>query len=169
MKRILETERLLLRNLELSDVDCIHDYRNNPDCARYQRWEIFSKEALRQWIPQFRDDAFLSTKEEQHYAVCDKQTGALVGELAYFYRENDCITLGITISYQQQKQGYAFEMLTEVIRQIRARYPALDIVALIEPENVKSIRLFERLGFVQECYAESIASCVYVLYGVNHH
>ena len=168
MKRILETDRLVLRNLEPSDVDSIHDYRNNPECRKYQRWDVFTKEELRQWIPQFRDDVFLSTKEEQHYAVCDKQTGALVGELAYFYRENDCITLGISISYWQQKQGFAFEILTEVIRQIRARYPALDIVALIEQENVKSIRLFEKLGFVQECYAESIASCVYVLYGVKN-
>lgn len=168
MKRILETDRLVLRNLEPSDVDGIHDYRNNPECRKYQRWDVFTKEELRQWIPQFRDDVFLSTKEEQHYTVCDKQTGGLVGELAYFYRENDCITLGISISYRQQKQGFAFEILTEVIRQIRARYPALDIVALIEPENVKSIRLFEKLGFVQECYAESIASCVYVLYGVKN-
>ena len=56
-------------------------------------------------------------------------------------------------------------MLTEVIRQIQLRYPGMDIVGLIEKENVKSIGLFEKLGFVQECYAESMGSYVYVIYG----
>lgn len=55
-------------------------------------------------------------------------------------------------------------MLTEVIRLIREKYPTMDIVGLIEKDNIKSIGLFEKLGFQQECFAESIYSYVYVLY-----
>ena len=58
-------------------------------------------------------------------------------------------------------------MLTAVIEQIKEKYPAMDIVGLIEKENVKSIGLFEKLGFVQECYAESMGSYVYVIYGTQ--
>ncbi len=54
-------------------------------------------------------------------------------------------------------------MLREVIRSVREKYPTLDIVALIDKDNRKSQCLFEKLGFRQECYADSIASFVYVL------
>lgn len=33
----IETDRLLLRNVEPKDADIMHDYRNNEICARYQR------------------------------------------------------------------------------------------------------------------------------------
>lgn len=48
---------------------------------------------------------------------------------------------------------------------LRKAYPSLDIVALIERENVASIALARKLDFVEECYAESIGSYVFVLYG----
>lgn len=163
--KFLETERLYLRNLMPEDVEEIYDYRNNEECRKYQRWDDFTQEAVTAFVEKYGADEFLSTKEEQHFAVCLAENDALVGELAYFYSAGDCITLGISISYKYHKKGFAYEMLTEVIRQIQLRYPGMDIVGLIEKENVKSIGLFEKLGFVQECYAESMGSYVYVIYG----
>lgn len=162
--KLLETERLYLRNLKLSDVKSMVDYRNNEECNRYQRWNAFTSEEICSFIEQFQEDEFLSAKKEQHFAICSKSTSELIGELAYFYTPNDCITLGISISYRYHRNGSAYEILTEVIRRIREQYPSLDIVGLIEKENIKSIKLVEKLGFVQECYAESISSYVYVMY-----
>ena len=163
--KFLETERLYLRNLMQEDVEEICDYRNNEECRKYQRWEDFTQEAVKVFVEKYQADEFLSTKEEQHYAVCLAENDALVGELAYFYTEGDCITLGISISYKYHKKGLAYELLAAVIKQIQEKYPEMDIVGLIEKENEKSIGLFEKLGFVQECYAESISSYVYVIYG----
>jgi len=161
---LMETERLLLRNLELSDINEIYDYRNNEVCNQYQRWDDFTKEDILSFITNFKEDVFLSVKDEQHFAICEKQSLELVGELAYFYVPDDCITLGISISYKYHKNGFAYEMLKEVVRLIRIQHPTMDIVGLIEKDNIKSIGLFEKLGFQQECYAESIASYVYVMY-----
>jgi len=163
--KFLETERLYLRNLMQEDVEEICDYRNNEECRKYQRWEDFTQEAVKVFVEKYQADEFLSTKEEQHYAVCLAENDALVGELAYFYTEGDCITLGISISYKYHKKGLAYELLAAVIKQIQEKYPEMDIVGLIEKENEKSIGLFEKLGFVQECYAEAMESYVYVIYG----
>lgn len=35
--QFLETERLVLRNVEAADAEVMHDYRNNELCARFQR------------------------------------------------------------------------------------------------------------------------------------
>lgn len=58
-------------------------------------------------------------------------------------------------------------MLREVIERTQKAHSKLDIVALIEPENAGSIRLFEKLGFVREGYAKSIDSYVYTIPGTT--
>lgn len=165
MGKILQTHRLFLRNLLPQDEPGIHRYRNDPRCFAYQRWEDTSREAVRRFLREFSGSCFLSGQEEQHYAICT-QDGTLAGDLSYFYTEEDrCVTLGITIAPEHQRRGYAFEILHGVIAAVQARHPALDIVALIDKENAPSIALFEKLGFCRECYAESIASYVYVING----
>lgn len=164
MAIFLKTERLLLRNLKEADADAIYAWRNDPQCREFQRWEDTSREAVMALVRTFGGDEFLSDKEEQHYAVCIGEQ--LVGDLSYFYTEEDtCITLGITIAPRFQRKGYAREILRAVIGAIQSRHPWLDIVALIDKENRASIALFEHLGFYRECYAESIASYVYVIDG----
>ena len=161
---LLKTPRLYLRNLCAEDVETIHAYRNDPACYRYQRWEDTSLSSIRSFVEDFEKDVFLSKKEEQHYAICIGS--ALAGDLSWFYTEADnCITLGITIAPEYQRRGIAREILDAVIRAIQTNYPMLDIVALIDKENTPSIALFEKLGFYRECYAESIASYVYVIDG----
>lgn len=162
----LQTARLLLRNLSPTDLDALYDYRNNEGCARYQHWENTSKEYLREWIERYAQSAFLSKEPEQHYAIC-RATGAadgqLIGDLSYFYNGDDpCITLGYTISYRHWRQGYAFEMLSALLPAIQKAYPQTDIVALVEKENVPSIALLQKCGFVEEGFSEKINSCIFV-------
>ncbi len=163
----LETDRLILRNLASSDLDELFDYRNNALCAKFQRWEDTSREFLADYIGKFGADMFGSEAEEQHYAVSLKD-GILAGDLSCFFTEKDnCITLGITISYKHHHQGYAFEILSAAVENLREGYPAMDIVALIEKDNTPSIALFEKLGFERECYGETIGSYVYTLFAAK--
>lgn len=163
MSVFLKTQRLMLRNLCSSDEEAVFHWRNDPICAKYQRWEDTTRSEIEGYISRHREDIFPSLKEEQHYAIAD-YSGNAVGELAYFYTASDCcITLGITVSLPFHRQGYAFEMLQTIVDKIRNTYPELEIVGLIDKDNTASIRLFEKLGFIRECYAESIDSYVYTL------
>ena len=45
------------------------------------------------------------------------------------------------------------------------KYPSVDIVALIEKDNTASISLFKKLGFIEECFADSIQSYVFIING----
>ena len=163
---MLRTERLRLRNLRQTDLDTMFDYRNDIKCNLYQRYEDTSRECLQKFIQSYGDSAFLSKEEEQHYAVeCDKNS-EMIGDISVFYSESDnCFTLGITIAPMFQEQGYAYEILKELVKKIQNDYPSTDIVALIEKDNSKSISLFKKLNFVEECYAESIQSYVFTIYG----
>lgn len=163
---MLETKRLLLRNLCPADVDGMLAYRKDPQCSAYQRYEATSREALRRFVETYESSRFLSLEEEQHYAIVFRETGEIMGDFSLFYTGKDnCFTLGITIAPDFQKQGYGHELLKAVTERLREAYPTVDIVALIEKENVASIALARKLDFVEECYAESIGSYVFVIYG----
>ena len=165
IKYYLETDRLILRNLCNEDIYKIYDYRNNINCYKYQKWENTSMQSLKDFVTQFYHSNFLSLEKEQHYAICLKNN-EIIGDLSYFYTEEDqCITLGYTISYKYQRNGYAFEILSLLVDKIKKFFPHLDIVALVDYNNIPSINLLKKLGFYEECYVEQIKSYIYVIDG----
>ena len=163
---MLRTTRLYLRNLCHADVGTLFDYRNDSRCNLHQRYENTSMAYLQKFVQDYSDSTFLSKEEEQHYAIVCNAKCEMIGDISVFFSEADnCFTLGITIAPQFQKQGYAYELLKEVIAQIQNHYPSVDIVALIEKDNANSISLFKKLKFIEECYADSIQSYVFTIYG----
>lgn len=156
-----KTDRLILRNLREHDIEEIYDYRNNEACFQYQKWEDTSREAIASLVKEYQNSQFLSLEKEQHYAICVKNS-KIIGEISYFYTQEDsCITLGYTISYKHHRKGYAFEILSAIIREIKLHFPDLEIVCLVEKENVPSINLLRKLGFNEECYADEIRSYIF--------
>lgn len=163
-----KTGRLYLRNLNGADVETLFAYRNDSRCNRYQRYSDTGKAYLQQFVRDFAHSTFPSRETEQHYAIAIKEKKQMIGDLSVFFTKKDrCFTLGITIAPAFQKQGYAYEILEAVIARIREQEPAMDLVALIEKENTGSLALFQKLNFIEECYAESVQSYVYVIYGKN--
>lgn len=162
---MLRTERTYLRNLCCGDVDTLFAYRNDLRCSRYQRYENTGRAYLQGFVRDYCRCVFPSLEEEQHYAIAAGD-GGMIGDLSIFYSGKDnCFTLGITIAPQYQRQGYAFEVLGQVVSRLRQTYAGVELVALIDKDNKASLGLFEKLGFVRECYAESIESFVFTLEG----
>lgn len=165
---MLQTQRLSLRNLCADDADTLFVYRNDERCNRYQRYDDTSIAYLQRFVQTYACSHFPSREQEQHYAIVQRETGNMVGDLTVFFTEKDrCFTLGIAIAPEYQRQGYAFELLNAAVAALRKQEATIDIVALIEKENAGSIALFRKLRFIEECYAESIQSYVYVLYGTS--
>lgn len=47
---ILETDRIMLRNIISKDAEIMYDYRNNEICSRYQRGQTKDINGIRQLI-----------------------------------------------------------------------------------------------------------------------
>lgn len=163
---MLHTQRLSLRNLRPADAQTLHRYRSDPRCSRWQRYGDTGLPYLTGFVEQYACSVFPSREGEQHYAAVRQDNGEMIGDLSVFYSEADrCYTLGITIAPHCHRQGYASELLRAVAARLRSADPGAELVALIERENTPSLALFRKLGFVEECWAESIQSYVYTLPG----
>ena len=155
----LETERLFLRNVQPSDAEVMHDYRNNEICARYQRGQIKDLEGIRDLVSH-RSTDMLGAEENCFVAVELKATGEMVGEIVVMPNE-DCFSLGYTFSYRHHRKGYAFEALSVLIEKLHEMEPDWEFVSFTEPENIPSMNLLMKLGYENLGYSQKVESQVF--------
>lgn len=141
----LTTDRLILRPLQEQDLDTIFDYRNHPDCARYQRGQAREYEAIRKLIFRRQNDQ-ITVEEPFMAAVEHRKTGEMVGEIVVMPNMGT-ITLGYTFSYRHHRKGYALEALSALMQLLHERYPQWDYICFTDPENVASMALLKKLGY----------------------
>ena len=147
----LETERLVLRNLRVEDVDVMYDYRNNEVCARYQRGQAKERAEIAALVERRKVDV-IGVDAPFMLAVALKESDEMVGESVVMPKEGT-ISMGYTISYRHHRKGYAFEALAALTALLHERYPDCDFVCFTEKENEPSKALLRKLGYRDMGYA----------------
>lgn len=107
--QFLETERLVLRNVEAADAEVMHDYRNNELCARFQRGQTKDLGGIKELIEKRKNDK-LTVGGNSLLAIALKESREMIGEIVVMPNDG-AITLGYTISYKHHRRGYAYEAL----------------------------------------------------------
>lgn len=165
------TDRLLLRKLEITDLDDFFEYRSLPEIYEFQSFkpedlkkakEFFSKISS---IPDIRNTWF-------QLAVCIKENSKLIGDIGIHYLNDDAqVEVGYTIAPIFQRNGYATEALIAVIQYLFYRVDKHRIIASVDPRNERSIKLLEKIGMRKEAhFIKSIKAddlwlddCIYAL------
>lgn len=144
---ILTTERLIVRELELSDLDAL--------------FEMYSYEGMTEYMeglyPYEEEYAYQKAYIESMYRffgygmwlVFEKETGKLVGRAGIENREElqGEPELGYAIAKPYWGRGYATEVCQAIINYAKEELGFPSICSLIEPENAVSVHLAEKLGF----------------------
>jgi RimJ/RimL family protein N-acetyltransferase len=139
---ILETERLILRRFCLEDWKDLHEYLSDPEVVCYEPYEVFTES-------QSREEAARRSGDGDFWAVSLKDGGKVIGNLYLSAGEFHSYELGYVFNRAYQGQGYATESARTLIKRIFDD-GAHRVTAMCNPENVKSWRLLERLGFERE-------------------
>ena len=155
----LETERLVLRNLKDEDACIMYDYRNHPQCARYQRGQTKDLPGITHLISKHKSDT-ITTFHPFMVSVALKESDEMIGEIVVMPNDG-AITLGYTFSYQYHRKGYAYEALSPFIEMLHMKYPDWEFICFTDVENAASIALLKKLGYNDLGYAEKITSQVF--------
>ena len=154
----LETERLYLRPIGLEDKEALFAYRSDVMANQYQGWIPKTMDDVEAFINQLSSEANVPDTWHQ-LAIVEKESGKMIGDVGLHFLgpENWQVEIGYTLSLPFQKKGYATEALRKVIDFLLNDLKKHRIIASIDPANVDSIRLVERLGFRKEAhFIESI-------------
>ena len=155
----LETERLILRNLKSEDAVIMYDYRNHPQCSKYQRGQTKDLQGIVELVNKRQFD-ILTTEYPFMVAVALKDTNEMIGEIVVMPNDG-AITLGYTFSYKYHRKGFAFEALSAFIEMLHEKYPDWEFICFTDTENLASMTLLKKLGYKDLGYAEKITSQVF--------
>ena len=147
----LETERLLIRDLTLNDKQAIFNYRSDAEANKFQSWIPEALEDVEQFIER-NNKEFNQPESWYQVLITEKDTKAVIGDIGihFFGAENLQTVLGITLNKDFQGRGYASEALNGVINFLFSDLKKHRIMASVDPENIDSLKLMERIGFRKE-------------------
>jgi len=149
---VVETERLILRELGEDDFEDIYEFKSDPQVVKYLTWGPNSREqtlhSLRKQI------SFQNEENRQIYvlAVEIKSTKKVIGNALFMVRDQDCKTveIGYFINSNYWKQGYGIEIVNGLLFLGFNIFDAHRIYAVCDVENAGSVKLLSKIGFRQE-------------------
>ena len=148
----LTTERLIVGMMRSQHTASLVEYRNRPDIARYQDWAIpFTNEMAERLIGGQAaldgpaGDDWVQLAVELRDAA---ESGIAIGDVAVGIHDNGRqATIGYSIVAAEQGHGYATEAVAAVVDALFTEAGLHRVVAGIDPENVGSRRVLDKLGF----------------------
>ena len=144
---VLETDRLRLRRLALDDDAFIVELLNDPSWLRFIGDKgVHTLEDARNYLRKGPLAMY-----ERHgfglYLVERKEDSIPIGMCGLIKRDSlDDVDLGFAFLPKFRVNGYAFEAASAVLAHGKADFALKRIVAIASPDNLRSIRLLDRLG-----------------------
>jgi len=146
---MIETERLILRQIVDSDADDIFAYSRGQNTGRDAGWKPHETLEETRAIMQ---EIYLG--QESVFGIVLKETGCMIGSVGLIddpLRENDSVRmLGYALGEAFWGKGFMTEAAAAVVA-YGFEEMQLDLIsATCYPENVRSRRVLEKLGFRYE-------------------
>ena len=148
----LETPRYLLRRFEESDFEDVHQYGSDPKVTRYQFWGPNDETATREFIRRSIETFAPPGGDDVEFAIVDRETSRVIGGCGIHARRKPFreFEIGWTLNRAFWRRGVATEAASALMDFAFSFRRAHRLFALIDVENVASIALAERLGFLRE-------------------
>jgi RimJ/RimL family protein N-acetyltransferase len=141
----IETERLCIRPFEPADVDPMSGIYGDPEVMRHICLGVLDRDGTAALLDEYRrgqDEHGFST-----WAVVEKETQTVVGDVGFgLYAPTAEPELGYTLSAEVWGRGYALEAVRACVAAAFVHLPHRRLVAKVEPDNERSLRLADRLG-----------------------
>ncbi|MGO4904180.1 GNAT family N-acetyltransferase [Flavobacterium sp. W20_MBD1_R3] len=149
----LETERLLLRRVDATDIKEILALRSNPETMKYiPRPLLQSDEEALEHIAMI--DTKIRANEGINWAITLKNNPKLIGIIGH-YRikpENYRAELGYMLLPEYHGKGIVSEAVEKAVNYGFQVMKLHSIEAIIDPENNASAKVLEKNGFVKEAH-----------------
>jgi ribosomal-protein-alanine N-acetyltransferase len=144
---VLETERLLLRKLEVSDSEDIFEYARVPEVAEFLIWNPHTKINDSLDFIQFAQEQF-EAESSLIWGIELKAEKKLIGtiDLRGFNSIHRCGDVGYVISKKYWNKGFVTEAFKEIVRFGFTELNLNRIEAHCEHENAGSWKIMEKVG-----------------------
>jgi RimJ/RimL family protein N-acetyltransferase len=150
----LNTERLIIRPININDAQALFEYRSNKEINRYQGWIPETIEDVNYFIENKISPKLNIPGTWYQMALILKANNEMIGDIGVHFPSSEPhqVELGCSLNYRYHGKGYASEALEPIISFIFQELDKHRIIASIDSRNQPSIRLIERLGFQKKAH-----------------
>jgi RimJ/RimL family protein N-acetyltransferase len=150
---VLETERLILREQAVSDLDAAHAIWSEPAVFRFIGGKPRPRDEV--WRRILANAGSWSLLGFGSWSVVRKSDGALAGLCGFLDAQREMtppfgaqdLEAGWVMRPDMQGQGLASEAMQAALAWAEVKLPERTAVCIIHPDNAPSIRLAQRCGF----------------------
>ena len=142
---IAETDRCILRETCLSDLDSFYEIYSDPEITEFTE-DLMERSEEEKYTENYRDLIY-EIYGHGIWTVVLKCSGEIIGRAGLDERAGyNTPELGFVIGKKWQKKGYATEVCREILRWAHDNNIS-EVMSLTEKENISSVKLLEKLGF----------------------
>jgi RimJ/RimL family protein N-acetyltransferase len=157
----LQSQRLIIREFEISDAEEFYKLNSDEEVIRYTGDSAFeSVESARVFLSNYNE---YEKNGYGRWAVIDKESKVYLGWCGLKYHKEGHTDIGFRFHKQYWGKGYATESAKAVIDYGFNTLGLSEIIGRASKENIASIRVLEKLGmeFWKRDTCEGIPNSVY--------
>jgi len=149
---VIQTSRLLLRDLQESDWQAVHAYASDPEVVRYMEWGPNTEAETTNFIQQSIAGRNEEPRRNYTLAVVLKAENQLIGGCGIHVSAPDSREgwIGYCLNRRFWGQGYATETAKALLAFGFGHLNLHRIFATCDPGNIGSVRILEKIGMQRE-------------------
>lgn len=159
---IIETPRLILRSLRMSDVDDLFEYQSRPEIVAYIPWPERTREQVIEALEKALDKGKSNLAEDGDFILLgwelkkvpglEEFEGKVIGQsnIGLKSLHDQCADIGWVTHQSFQQRGFAFEATHALMEYAFNNFNLHRIIADIDTRNPESAKLAEKLGMRRE-------------------
>ena len=145
---ILETDRCVIKETSLDDLDEFYRIYADPDITRFTE-DLMERSEEEKYTENYRDLIY-EIYGHGIWTVIKKDTNEIIGRAGLDERAGfDTPELGFVIGKPWQNRGYAYEVCSAILSWA-SENGITEIMSLAEKENAAAAKLLKKLGFFEE-------------------
>lgn len=166
-KPVIETERLIIRPMMISDVPALKKWM--PDRSIYTYWGKGPGKA--EMNPEMLFEKTERPTKSFHLGIAEKQNDEVIGDLWVYLIENDRMAqVAIRLSNEKQSKGYGTEALSAMTEFCFENTELKRLWTQVDVRNVASWKMLEKCGYKREGLIRQGKMvntwCDYYIYGI---
>jgi RimJ/RimL family protein N-acetyltransferase len=146
---IIETERLLIREITVLDVPRLYELYEDESITRYMEPLFPQMERELEYTRNYIENVYKFYGYGM-WVIVEKKSNLVVGRVGLEYKEGfEGLELGFMLGVKYQHMGYAYEACSAVLSYGETELFQREFCAYVDENNVSSINLCKKLGFVE--------------------
>jgi UDP-2,4-diacetamido-2,4,6-trideoxy-beta-L-altropyranose hydrolase len=136
---------LKIRSATVEDCRLLWEWANDP--------EVRANSFHSEYIPWDKHIAWFNKKMKDpncHLYLITEENSEPIGQLRFSVIEDSRSVVSISIAKDKRGYGHGTEGLLSALEALSKETAAKEVVAYVKPDNVSSIRMFEKAGFVNQ-------------------